>query len=125
MRVCPVCKHEVKGRADKVYCSLQCKSAQHYERKSQNESFFLQVDRQLKINRKILKKYNVSGYTTLRKEKLLNEGFNPRFFTHFWKNNKGQVYLFCYDYGFMEIEQNAVKKYLLVVWQDYMLKSKV
>jgi len=31
---------------------------------------------------------------------LIDQGFNPKFFTHYWKNNKGDVYLFCYEYGF-------------------------
>lgn len=120
MKRCPVCKTEVKGRTDKIYCSETCKSSHQYESRTIKESFFLQVDRQLKTNRKILKRYNQTGYTTLRKKVLLELGFNPRYFTHYWKNQKGQVYLFCYDFGFLEIEQQGKKKYLLVEWQNYM-----
>lgn len=120
MKRCPVCQSEVKGRADKVYCSVKCKSSLQYETRLAKETFYLEVDRRLKINRKILKRFNRSGHATVRKEKLLEEGLNPRFFTHYWKNKKGQVYLFCYEYGFLEIEQKGVKKYLLVLWQDYM-----
>lgn len=123
MKRCPVCKTEVKGRADKIYCSQTCKSSHQYESRTMKESFFLQVDRQLKTNRKILKRYNQTGYTTLRKKVLLELGFNPRYFTHYWKNQKGQVYLFCYDFGFLEIEQQGKKKYLLVEWQHYMEDS--
>ncbi|MDH5399051.1 MAG: hypothetical protein OEX02_12950 [Cyclobacteriaceae bacterium] len=83
------------------------------------EQFYFEVDKQLKTNRKILKKYNQSGFTTLRKEKLHEEGFNPRFFTHYWKNSKGQVYLFCYDYGFLDLHDQK-DKYLIVEWQEYM-----
>jgi predicted nucleic acid-binding Zn ribbon protein len=122
MRNCPVCNSEVKGRKDKIYCSESCKSSQQYEKRTASDSFFFRVERQLKNNRKILKRYNLTGYTTLRKEVLIEEGFNPHFFTHYWKNNKGQVYLFCFDYGFMEIEQQGKKKYLLVEWQGYMEK---
>ncbi len=78
------------------------------------------MDKQLKTNRKILKRYNKSGFTTLRKAELTKEGFNPKFFTHYWKNSKGQVYLFCYDLGFLELEQQGIKKLLLVEWQPYM-----
>lgn len=120
MKKCPVCNADVKGRKDKIYCSETCKSSHQYEKRTKSESFYLQVDRQLKINRKILKRYNQTGYTTLRKEVLLQQGFDPRFFTHYWKNQKGQVYLFCFDYGFLEIERQGNKKYLLVEWQAYM-----
>lgn len=120
MRVCPVCGAVVKGRSDKVYCSIECRTVKQYERRMDNEQFFIQVDKQLKINRKILKKYNVSGLTTIRREILHNEGFNPHLFTHFWKNPKGDAYLFCYDIGFLGITHNGKEKYLLITWQDYM-----
>tara|TARA_R110002049_G_C9030223_1_gene551978 strand:- start:95 stop:346 length:252 start_codon:yes stop_codon:yes gene_type:complete len=81
------------------------------------------VDRQLKINRKLLKKYNRSGYTTIRRSELMAEGFDPKFFTHYWKNQKGDVYLFVYEYGFLKLEDKGKEKYVLVLWQDYMEKS--
>jgi hypothetical protein len=122
MKTCPICEEEVKGRSDKIYCSKKCASTAYYDVRLENDSFFIEVDKQLKINRKILKKYNRSGYTTLRKELLVEEGFDPNYFTHYWKNTKNQVYLFCYDYGFLLVEQKGVKKYLLVEWQNYMKK---
>jgi hypothetical protein len=123
MKKCPTCGEEVIGRSDKVYCSKKCASTSHYEHHVANDQFFIHVDKQLKVNRKILKKYNRSGFTTLRKEQLVKEGFDPNFFTHYWKNKKGQVYLFCYDYGFLEVDQKGLKKYLLVEWQEYMKKK--
>ena len=123
MRTCPVCGGVVKGRVDKIFCSVQCKSVDQYEKKLESEQFFLQVDKQLKTNRKILKKYNLSGHSTIRREILHNEGFNPHFFTHYWKNSNGDVYLFCYDFGFMSGVHNSKEKYLLVTWQDYMEKK--
>lgn len=119
-KTCPVCGLAIKGRQDKKFCSPKCKNTRHYEVRLDKEAFFFEVERHLKTNRKILKQYNRDGYTTLRKEKLLEAGFNPRFITHYWKNHKGQVYLFCYEYGFQEIDQHGKKKYLLVKWQDYM-----
>lgn len=122
MNVCPTCGETIKGRKDKIYCSSTCRSAAQYENRLLKEEFYLQVDKQLKTNRKILKHYNKSGFTTLRKEKLLEDGFNPKFFTHYWKNQKGQVYLFCYEFGFLSLEENGKEKYLLVTWQEYMQK---
>lgn len=119
---CAVCQVEIKGRPDQVYCSNKCKSAAQYERRLSTDQFFFTVDKQLKTNRRLLKKYNQSGYTTMRKDVLLKDGFNPKFFTHYWKNPQGQVYLFCYEYGFLEITKDEKMKYLLVEWQDYMNK---
>lgn len=120
MKYCRVCNEPIVGRIDKKYCSPKCRSANDYEKRLDDNPFFYTVDKILKSNRKILKQFNKSGFTTLRKEKLIKEGFNPKFFTHYWKNKKGQVYLFCFEFGFLEIKKEGVTKYLLVEWQDYM-----
>jgi len=119
-KLCPVCEIEIKGRSDKKFCSLKCKSAYQYHKLKTEDTLYYTIDRQLKINRKLLKAYNKSGLSTIRKEKLLAEGFDPKYFTHYWKNKKGQVYLFCYEYGFLYLKENQKKKYLLVTWQEYM-----
>ncbi len=119
-KVCPVCEIEFSGRSDKKYCSVYCKSAEQYQKRKVEEELYYSIDKQLRTNRKILKVYNKSGLSTVRKEKLLSEGFNPKYFTHYWKNKKGQVYLFCYEYGFLLLKENQKEKYVLVIWQPYM-----
>lgn len=120
---CPICSAVVKGRIDKIFCSTKCKSIDQYEKRQETETFYLTVEKQLRTNRKILKKYNKSGFTTIRKSKLISEGFNPKFFTHYWKNKKGDVYLFIYEYGFLNLQDMGKEKYMLVTWQEYMRKS--
>ncbi|TDS16532.1 hypothetical protein DFQ03_1013 [Maribacter caenipelagi] len=117
---CPECNIEVVGRSDKKFCSAKCKSIHQYENVQKQDFFYLMVDKQLKKNRRLLKKYNKSGYTTVRSNELLNDGFNPKYFTHYWKTKKGELYLFCYDFGYLSININRVQKYLIVQWQDYM-----
>ncbi|MBS2211071.1 hypothetical protein KEM09_06650 [Carboxylicivirga mesophila] len=78
------------------------------------------IDNQLKTNRRLLKSYNKAGKATIRKAKLLAEGFNPRYFTHYWKAKNGNLYLFCYEYGFMELKDRGADKFILVKWQNYM-----
>ena len=122
-RICVYCKEELKGRSDKKFCDAQCKSAYQYQQtKQQPQRFFNKVDNQLRCNRKILKDYNKGGKVTVREAMLLSEGFDPNFFTHFWKNQKGEIYLFVYEYGFRKIKENRNNKYVLVLWQEYMSK---
>jgi len=123
MRKCPICSTIITGRSDKVFCSLKCKSIHQYESRQKNERFFLKVDRQLKINRKLLKKYNKSGLSTIRRSELISQGFDPKFFTHYWKNQKGEVYLFVYEYGFLSIQNHSKEKFVLIKWQSYMERS--
>ncbi len=120
---CLYCKKELVGRTDKKYCNLHCKSAYQYQQaKEQPERFYNKVDNQLKLNRKILKGYNKGGKVTVRAALLKEKGFDDNFFTHYWKNKKNEVYLFVYEYGFLKIKENNLKKYVLVIWQDYMEK---
>ena len=121
-RICPVCEARVRGRSDKKFCSSKCKSMHQYENRQQKEAFYIEVDRQLKTNRKVLKGFNKKGLSTVRKTELRKEGFDPNYFTHYWKNKKGDVYLFVYEFGFLDLKKDDKDKYLLVTWQEYMQK---
>ena len=121
MLTCPYCHEPITGRSDKKYCSPYCKSAYHYRQSKQKEvSLFRIIDQSLKNNRSLLKSYNKAGKATVRKEVLHAEGFEPRYFTHYWKAQNGNLYLFCYEYGFMEVKEHDVSKYVLITWQEYM-----
>ena len=120
---CLYCGKQLKGRTDKKYCNLHCKSAYQYQKaKNEPERFYNKVDNQLRLNRKILKEYNKGGKVTVRADVLLDLGFDPKFFTHYWKNQKGDVYLFVYEYGFLKKKENGKEKYVLILWQEYMTK---
>ena len=121
-KFCLACNAKLQGRADKKFCDPHCKSAYHYEKERGENNFFLKVDRQLKKNRKLLRTFNKAGKATVRSQTLINRGFDPKFFTHYWKNNRGDIYLFVYEYGFLSKVENGKKKYILVTWQPYMEK---
>ena len=123
-RVCLACEKELQGRSDKKFCDVYCKSSYQYQQSKLKPSrFYNRVDNQLKLNRKLLKHYNKAGKATIRTEVLIKQGFDPNFFTHFWKNQKGDVYLFVYEYGFLTRKERNIEKFILVIWQDYMSLS--
>lgn len=118
---CLICGEVFEGRIDKVFCTSYCRSANQYQiNKNKEESLFKTIDKQLKLNRRILAKYNKAGKATIRKGTLIDEGFDPKYFTNYWKNSKSDVYLFCYEYGFLARKENDKQKYILVKWQEYM-----
>jgi hypothetical protein len=122
-KTCLACGRELKGRSDKRFCDLHCKSSYHYRRSLEEAPrFYDKVDNQLKTNRRILKQFNKAGKATVRTSIIKQEGFDPNFFTHYWKNNKGDVYLFVYEYGFLKKQEHNLEKYVLIKWQDYMDK---
>lgn len=121
INTCLSCGKLLEGREDKKYCDVYCKSAYHYKKSKQEAPrFYNKVDNQLKLNRKILKEYNKAGKAIVRANIILKLGFNPNFFTHYWKNTKGDVYLFIYEYGFLKRIERGKEKYILIKWQDYM-----
>jgi hypothetical protein len=120
-KTCLFCEKELRGRTDKKFCDPQCKSANQYQKsKEQPERFYNKVDNQLKRNRKIMKEYNKGGKAIVRSNTLKEEGFNPNFFTHYWKNKNGDVYLFVYEYGFLKKLEHNIEKYVLIKWQSFM-----
>lgn len=120
-RKCLHCNEILIGRVDKKYCNTYCKSAFQYSiTQEKTDSIFRKVDKILKNNRKILKIYNKAGKAVIRKETLEKEGFNPDYFTNYWKSQSGDIYLFCYEYGFLQKKDNYKNKYILIKWQKYM-----
>lgn len=121
-KLCPNCNEEVSGCIDRVFCTTYCKTNFHYEKNKEKINVrFKEVDLQLKLNRKILRNFNKAGKATIRYEKMIESGFNPSIFTNYWKNSKGDVYLFCYEYGFLKKSENGQEKFILVMWQNYMI----
>lgn len=81
------------------------------------------MDLQLKQNRRLLRSFNKSGKSTVRLEKIMAEGFDPKYFTHTWQTGRGDVYYFCYEFGFLKREENGKQKLILVEWQAYMKRD--
>ncbi|MDP5099519.1 MAG: transposase [Crocinitomicaceae bacterium] len=75
---------------------MHCKSSFHYKKKlGEKISLFETIDKQLKTNRRLLKLFNKAGKAVVRKDELIVEGFNPKYFTHYWKNSKGGCTFFA------------------------------
>ena len=119
IRKCKSCGEPLVGRSDKKFCDDQCRNTFNSKIKRENEEFMLSINKHLRINRKILKQLNPEGKTTIRKEYLSQLGFNFRYFTHTYKSKGGNVYKFCYEYGYFEIDADKV---LIINWQPFMEK---
>jgi hypothetical protein len=120
-RKCLFCGHSIEGRSDKIFCSTDCRSAYHYlKSQNNNPSVFKKINQKLKRNRSLLKHFNQAGFAMINKFKLQDEGFDPNYYTHFWKSKKGKVFLFCYEYGFRLSMEAKESKYELIKWQSHM-----
>lgn len=117
MKFCATCKEEIHGRADKKYCSDQCRYLSNNKKKANYYKDIHRINRILKQNRNILKYFCPQGLGHLRKQVLLEKGYNFRYFTSYYKSGAGNVYFLVYDYGFMMIDHDKVR---IISKQDYM-----
>jgi hypothetical protein len=107
-RTCTACGKTVKGRSDKKFCDDYCRNAYNNQLKADDNSYVRTVNTKLRRNRRILESMLMPGEETARvsKDKLQQQGFLLNFFTHTYTNKKGNVYSFCYDYGYLPLDND-------------------
>ncbi len=116
---CGQCGAGLTGRADKKYCSDQCRAMAGNARKleERGEQLMKEVNARLRLNRNLLRKASPEGKTTIRRQVLELNGFDYQHFTHLYRTKTGSTYYFCYDYGYLLLPED---KLLIVNWQQYM-----
>ena len=111
-KTCLACGKTLNGRADKKFCNDYCRNAYNNQLKSANSPFVRNINNTLIKNRRILEAMlGEEKMIKQPKEKFLNQGFNFKYITHQYINQKGNVYFFCYEYGYLPLEHDL---YLIV-----------
>lgn len=95
---CLYCQKTMTGRFDKKFCDDQCRSSYHNQHKRKQERIIAAVNRQIRKNRSILKKFCPEGKSTVKKERLEEAGFSFQYFSSIYQTTK-LTYYFCYEYG--------------------------
>src|ERR1051325_2218076 len=105
---CLSCGKPLKGRSDKKYCDDYCRSNYNNQLKSSTRNLVRNINNALGKNRHILENLLPEGeeMTKTTREKLLNKGFQFKYFTHTYANKKGTVYYFCYEYGYLPLDND-------------------
>ncbi len=116
---CLFCNNELRGRVDKKFCDVQCRSAYHNSVANKEEEQIKSINKILRKNRSILKFASPQGKTTINKSFLVDREFNFNYLTSTYESKAGNTYKFCYDYGYMLLDAGKV---LIVNWQPYMDK---
>lgn len=113
-KLCLDCQKPLAGRADKKFCDDQCRTSYNNRLKNKEQGLFKEINQTLKRNHQILQKFNPDGKKKLHRDMLLQHGFSFTYHTHTYTTQKGVTYIFCYDYGYLPLENNEI----LVVKRD-------
>lgn len=108
VKECIQCGDPVRGRSDKKFCCDDCRTAYNNALNRDANNFMTRINRILRSNRRILAEFNPNGKAKVRKEKLLTAGFKFAYFTNIYETKGGRIYKFCYDQGYIEIDENFV-----------------
>ena len=104
---CQWCGKALKGRIDKKYCDDYCRNNFNNRQKTRSGSgnCIRRINSILLKNRRVLESIVGAGDETAKatKEKLLELGFQFRYFTHSYITESGKTYCYCYDYGYLPL----------------------
>jgi predicted nucleic acid-binding Zn ribbon protein len=104
---CLSCGKAVHGRADKKFCNDYCRNAYNNNLKSPASTVVRNINNILLKNRRVLEAVlGEEDMQKVTKEKLLQQGFQFKYLTHTYTNKKGNVYTFCYEYGYLPLEHD-------------------
>ena len=105
-RSCIECGKPLKGRTDKKFCDDFCRNAYNNKQNTDQNNYIRNINNALRKNRRLLESHIKQGEEMGRcqRPRLAGEGFDFHYHTHQYTNKKGQVYTFCYDFGFLPLE---------------------
>ena len=115
IKTCQECGEKLQGRADKKFCSDQCRIAYNNKLNGEGTNYVRNVTNILRKNRRILQELNTTGKSKVSKEKLSEKGFDFNFFTNTYTTREGAVYFFCFEHGYLPVDKNF---YLLVIRKE-------
>jgi hypothetical protein len=109
IRKCAHCDKVLKGRIDKKFCDDGCRNNFNNAQNSSATNYVRNVINALRKNRRLLEaSIEAAGKETskISKSKLLQQGFDFNFYTNTYTTKAGGVYIFCFEYGYMAIEND-------------------
>ena len=118
-RKCLDCGDTLRGRADKKFCSDQCRNNYNNRLNRDSNNFVRNVHGLLRKNRRILADLIGEGKTTVHKDALYALGYNFSFFTHLIRANDGSVIQYCFEFGFREKEDDFIELKQNVQYLEY------
>lgn len=107
-RVCLECGTKLMGRIDKKFCSDMCRNTYNNRLGAFSNNTIRNINNALKKNRRVLNELCPEDKNKLPMKALNSKGFNFNYFTHTRTTQKGTVYYFVYDMGYLPLENDFI-----------------
>lgn len=109
-RKCPICKTIVRGRSDKKFCSVKCKSYYHRRLRQVTSDIAVDIDKILHRNRSILLEVLGKHSKSKKVPRIILEQrkFTFKYHTHSIVNSKGKTFHYVYDFAWMTFSDDEV-----------------
>ncbi len=105
-KACLECGETFVGRIDKKFCSDYCRNSYNNKINKDGKNLIRNVNNRLRKNWRILEELNPNGKCKISKQRLEAKGFDFNYFTNIYTTKTGNVYYFCYDQGYLAIDND-------------------
>ncbi|MEQ8323223.1 MAG: hypothetical protein RIC15_02585 [Vicingaceae bacterium] len=96
---CVECHENMAGRTDKKFCSDHCRNAFNNRKYRNSESIVREVNRILKLNRRILREMHHAGKRAVSESNLIEKGFRLNYTTGYCLDDQGSIQFNVYDHA--------------------------
>lgn len=110
-RLCKVCRQLLRGRSDKIFCSLHCKNHYHANLRRATKRAAYTTDKILHRNRSILLEImgNHRRQQQVDRKVLDKKKFNYHYLTGYYLGKTGKIYHYVYDFSWVLLAGGKVR----------------
>ena len=107
---CKICVKPIKGRSDKIFCSVYCKNTYHKKLRYAAKLAAIEINGYLKRNYVILLEVLSTNKTQIKvyRNILEKKGFRFKYHTHFHVNSKNKTMFYVYDVAWMAFSDDEI-----------------
>ena len=106
---CLYCKKQIKGRTDKKFCNDYCRNIFNNQINAASTNLMRNINHVIGKNRRILS-FFVSEETIIKikKEDMLLDGFQFKYYTHVQTIKTGAMLYCCYDVVYLYLDEETL-----------------
>lgn len=107
---CKTCAKSIKGRSDKIFCSIPCKNVYHKKIRYASKVAAIEINGYLKRNYAVLLEVLGENKTQIKvyRNLLEKKKFHFKYHTHFYVNSKNKTFFYVYDMAWMEFSDDEI-----------------